>query len=300
MACPLCQSAAGSVDRAAYNALSPLDHSHEACTGGQGPRACAHAPEYSSYPTVSSSTSAPYLFVEQRHDLFAAALQAPQQHPLLRVCSPLRRLDNLRCPGRHTKVPVYHHRSPSDRPPPQIVTQYALLLACVCVCVTATLKAHAFRLYLRSSPGPDGLHCSAWGASVGGIARLYRVLVSVTFSALGPSWFNVALVQLFRCPTRCMRSGRSGPECCLVCHVSVGTRSFQTFAGLTRRRAATFAEVLVQIAGRIDVAISMLAPLGLGWRAVNVRSYVRASRGRRARLSMSAGRASDTQGSRYR
>lgn len=30
-----------------------------------------------------------------------------------------------------------------------------------------------------SSPGPDGLPCSAWGATVGGVASLHRVLIAL-------------------------------------------------------------------------------------------------------------------------
>lgn len=45
-----------------------------------------------------------------------------------------------------------------------------------------------------SNPGPDGLPYSAWGATVGGIASLYRVLIALTLGARPPGWFDSALV----------------------------------------------------------------------------------------------------------
>lgn len=45
-----------------------------------------------------------------------------------------------------------------------------------------------------TSPGPDGLPYSVWGATVGGITSLYRVLIALTLGAQPPGWFNAALV----------------------------------------------------------------------------------------------------------
>lgn len=65
--------------------------------------------------------------------------------------------------------------------------------------------------------------------------------------------------------------------------------------------AATHADVLAEIAGGIEVASNseeaMHAPLHLGWRAVTVLSFVRASRERHATLLITAGRTFDTQSS---
>lgn len=46
-----------------------------------------------------------------------------------------------------------------------------------------------------SSPGPDRLPYSAWGATVGGIARIYRVLIALTLGAHPLAWLNAALVN---------------------------------------------------------------------------------------------------------
>lgn len=45
-----------------------------------------------------------------------------------------------------------------------------------------------------NSIGPDRLLYNAWGATVGGIASVYRVPMDLTFGGQPPAWFNAALV----------------------------------------------------------------------------------------------------------